>query len=111
MTANSKGGGDINTVTNSGSVGAMAVGTNATAIQAGGDVFFNKEAFDTQVSVLKLLIKEHEHSDKLSGMLEKALEAIALGDAEKSKPLWEKIIEYGAPVSAIAANILSLLFP
>ena len=68
-----KGVGDVNTVSNSGRVGAIAVGRGAIAVQAGGNVQIDAAALDSQLIALEKLIEQHEDSVKLKGLMKEAI--------------------------------------
>jgi len=111
MMTNSKDIGDVNTVTNSGSIGAIAIGRGAVAVQAGGNVQIDTAALDAQLIALEKLIEQNEDSVKLKGMLKEAIEKTRSENPEHSKPIWNEMILSGGAIATMVNNILSLLFP
>ena len=100
--------GDINTITNSGTIGAIAVGRGATAVQAGGNVSFN-QALDAQFGVLEKLIEQHEASDELKVLLHEAIQLSKSDNPASSKPIWDKMAQYGGAIGSIVGGIAGTL--
>ena len=103
--------GGVNTVTNSGSIGAIAIGRGAVAVQAGGDVQIDAASLDAQLAALDRLIDQHEDSVKLKALLNEAIEKSRSENPEQSKPIWHEIILSGGAIATMVNNILGLLFP
>jgi len=100
---------DINTITNSGTIGAIAVGRGATAIQAGGNVSVATSALEAQFSVLEHLIDQHQEAAELKILLK---DAIALAKSDKpsdSIPIWDKIALYGGAIGSLAGGITGII--
>lgn len=100
---------EINTITNSGTIGAIAVGLGATAIHASGNAIVNTAALDAQFGVLEQLIEKHQDSSELKALLKQAVELARSEKPSTSKPILEKIAAYGGAIGSIAGGIAGML--
>lgn len=100
---------DINTITNSGTIGAIAVGRGATAIQTNGNVSVATAALDAQFAVLEQLVEQHQDAVKLKCLLNDAISATKSAAPETSVPIWDKIVLYGGAIGSIASGITGVL--
>lgn len=101
--------GDINTITNSGNIGAIAVGRGATAIQAGGNVSMTAAALDAQFSALKQLIEHHNDATELKVLLNEAIRLAKSDHPKECKPILDKIAQYGGAIGSIVGGIAGIL--
>lgn len=101
--------GDINTITNSGNIGAIAVGRGATAIQAGGNASVTTAALDAQFVALEHLIEQHKDATELKLLLKEAVQLAKSDNPKASKPILEKIALYGGAIGSIAGGIAGML--
>jgi hypothetical protein len=99
---------DINTITNSGTIGAIAVGRGATAIQAGGNVSFSP-ALDGQFTALAHLIGQHESAAELKALFDEAVKLSKSDNPASSKPIWDKIATYGGAIGSVVGGITGTL--
>ena len=101
--------GDINTITNSGTIGAIAVGRGATAIHASDNAIVNTAALDAQFAALEQLIEQHQDASELKALLKQAIELTRSEEPSSSKAIWEKIAVYGGAIGSIAGGIAGML--
>lgn len=101
--------GDINTITNSGTIGAIAVGRGATAINASGNAIVNTAALDAQFAALEQLVEQHQDASELKRLLKQAIELTRSEKPSTSKSVWEKIAVYGGAIGSIAGGIAGML--
>lgn len=95
---------DITTITNSGTIGAIAVGRGATAVQAGGNVSL-APALDGQLAALAHLIEQHEAATELKALFEEAVRLTKSDSPASSVPIWEKIATYGGAIGSLVGGI------
>jgi hypothetical protein len=100
---------DINTITNSGTIGAIAVGRGATAVQASGNVSIATAALDAQFAALEQLVEQHQDAGELKCLLNNAIAATKSATPETSVPIWDKIALYGGAIGSIASGITGVL--
>ncbi|MDD2542143.1 MAG: hypothetical protein PHH28_14015 [Desulfuromonadaceae bacterium] len=100
---------DINTITNSGTIGAIAVGRGATAINASGDVSIVTAALEGRFAALEQLIEQHQDAECLKCLLKDAIATTKSAKPEESGPLWDKIALYGGAIGSIASGITGIL--
>jgi hypothetical protein len=100
---------DINTITNSGNIGAIAVGRGATAIQASGNASVTTAALDAQFAALERLIEQHSDATELKLLLKEAIQLAKSDNPEASKPILEKIAQYGGAIGSIVGGIAGIL--
>ena len=100
---------DINTITNSGTIGAIAVGRGATAIQAGGNTSVTTAALDAQYSALEHLIEQHQNATELKGLLKEAIESTRSENPNSSIPIWDKIALYGGAIGSVVSGITGII--
>lgn len=102
-------GNDINTITNSGTIGAIAIGRGATAFNTNGDVSIVNSALEGQFSALEQLIDQHQDAESLKCLLRDAITATKSGKPETSVPIWDKLALYGGAIGSIASGITGIL--
>lgn len=100
---------DINTITNSGTIGAIAVGRGATAINTNGNVSIVTAALEGQFAALQQLIGQHQDAECLKSLLRDAIAATKSSTPESSVPIWDKIALYGGAIGSIASGITGVL--
>jgi hypothetical protein len=100
---------DINTITNSGSIGAIAVGRGATAIQAGGNFSVTTAALDAQFTALEHLIEQHQDAAELTALLKEAIALTRSGAPSDSMQIWDKIALYGGAIGSIVSGITGMI--
>jgi len=101
--------GDINTITNSGAIGVIAVGRGATAINASDNAIVNSAAVDAQIAALAQLIEQHQGASELKALFKQAIELTRSEKPSASKAIWEKIAVYGGAIGSIASGIAGML--
>lgn len=100
---------DINTITNSGNIGAIAVGRGASAVQASGQASVNTAALDAQFAALEHVIGQHNDSSELKSLLKEAIQLAKSENPKACKPILEKIAQYGGAIGSIAGGIAGVM--
>lgn len=98
----------ITTISNSGTMGAVAVGRGAIAIHTGGNVSVTS-ALDAQFIALEQLIEQHSSANELKALLKEAVELAGSNNPQSSTPILDKIMTYGGAIGSIAGGIAGTL--
>ncbi|GAB7027413.1 hypothetical protein [Geotalea toluenoxydans] len=99
---------NITTITNSGTIGAIAVGTGAIAVEAGGSVSVTA-ALDAQFAALEKLVEQHQSAAGLKALVEEAIRLSKSGNPAASKPIWDEIALYGGAIGSLVGGIAGTL--
>lgn len=100
---------DVIIITSTGNIGALAAGRGATAIQASGNARINTEALDAQFAALGKIIEQHRDSVELKLLLQEAIDLAKSDNPSASKPILEKIAQYGGAIGSMVSGIVGIL--